>query len=275
MMSRAERTLVGDWWWTVDRAHARCAGALMVSGLVLLMAGGPPVGRAAGLSTFHFVNRQVLYLAPDRRAPPGGIVPVAAPRTPARSLHLRPSASALVLRWRCNWARDQGRAPLDHVRRLRPPAVRIREAGFRRARRLGLFGGRAAQRHAGAFLGAAAPAAPPSCRSSCSRISARPCSITVVWCGISSSPACTGLQMKKSPHHTTVIQHGLAEIRLQDQRDDRSAGRSMSARKAPGMSRRRAPSAKAQAASTTKAGFTNSEGCRPMPGVSRSSDGRL
>ena len=36
----------------------------MVAGLVFLMAGGPPVAERLGLSTFHFVNRQVLYLAP-------------------------------------------------------------------------------------------------------------------------------------------------------------------------------------------------------------------
>jgi cell division protein FtsW len=64
MMSRAERTLVGDWWWTVDRFLLAALGALMVAGIVLLMAGGPPVAERLGLSTFHFVNRQVLYLAP-------------------------------------------------------------------------------------------------------------------------------------------------------------------------------------------------------------------
>jgi cell division protein FtsW len=64
MMSRAERTLVGDWWWTVDRFLLAALGTLMVTGLVLLMAGGPPVAERLGLSTFHFVNRQVLYLAP-------------------------------------------------------------------------------------------------------------------------------------------------------------------------------------------------------------------
>jgi cell division protein FtsW len=36
----------------------------MVSGLVFLMAGGPPVAERLGLSTFHFVNRQVVYLLP-------------------------------------------------------------------------------------------------------------------------------------------------------------------------------------------------------------------
>ena len=36
----------------------------MLSGLVFLMAGGPPVAERLGLSTFHFVNRQVLFLLP-------------------------------------------------------------------------------------------------------------------------------------------------------------------------------------------------------------------
>ncbi len=64
MMSRAERTIVGDWWWTVDRATLIALAILMVSGLVLLMAGGPPVAERLGLPTFHFVGRQVVYLAP-------------------------------------------------------------------------------------------------------------------------------------------------------------------------------------------------------------------
>jgi cell division protein FtsW len=64
MMSRAERTLVSDWWWTVDRFLLAALATLMVTGLVLLMAGGPPVAERLGLSTFHFLNRQVLYLAP-------------------------------------------------------------------------------------------------------------------------------------------------------------------------------------------------------------------
>lgn len=64
MMSRAERSLVGDWWWTVDRAMLASLAILMLAGLVLLMAGGPPVAERLGLSTFHFVSRQVMYLAP-------------------------------------------------------------------------------------------------------------------------------------------------------------------------------------------------------------------
>ena len=43
MASRAERTLVGEWWWTVDRAILVAIAVLMVAGLVFLMGGGPPV----------------------------------------------------------------------------------------------------------------------------------------------------------------------------------------------------------------------------------------
>jgi cell division protein FtsW len=64
MVSRAERSAFGDWWWTVDRSLLAGLAALMVSGLVFLMAGGPPVAERLGLSTFHFVNRQVLFLIP-------------------------------------------------------------------------------------------------------------------------------------------------------------------------------------------------------------------
>ena len=64
MSSRAERTYLGDWLWTVDRALLAGLAALMVAGIVFLMAGGPPVAERLGLSPFFFVNRQVMYLIP-------------------------------------------------------------------------------------------------------------------------------------------------------------------------------------------------------------------
>jgi cell division protein FtsW len=64
MVSRAERSAFSDWWWTVDRLLLAALAILMLSGLVFLMAGGPPVAERLGLSTFHFVNRQVLFLIP-------------------------------------------------------------------------------------------------------------------------------------------------------------------------------------------------------------------
>uniref|UniRef100_A0A9E8CNV3 Probable peptidoglycan glycosyltransferase FtsW n=1 Tax=Bosea sp. NBC_00436 TaxID=2969620 RepID=A0A9E8CNV3_9HYPH len=63
MVSRAEPSLSGRWWWSIDRFILTALVALMVSGVVLLMAGGPPVAERLGLSTFHFVNRQAAYLS--------------------------------------------------------------------------------------------------------------------------------------------------------------------------------------------------------------------
>jgi cell division protein FtsW len=65
MVSRAERSALANWWWTIDRWILAAVGALMVLGLVLTMAGSPPVAERLGLSAFHFVHRQVLYLIPS------------------------------------------------------------------------------------------------------------------------------------------------------------------------------------------------------------------
>ena len=62
MVSRAERSPFADWWWTVDRWLLASLTGLMVLGLVLTLAGSPPVAERLGLPTFHFVNRQVLDL---------------------------------------------------------------------------------------------------------------------------------------------------------------------------------------------------------------------
>jgi cell division protein FtsW len=64
MVSRAQRSVVGDWWWTIDRPLLWALFLLMIVGLVMLMAGGPPVASRLGLSTFHFVSRQALFLVP-------------------------------------------------------------------------------------------------------------------------------------------------------------------------------------------------------------------
>jgi cell division protein FtsW len=64
MMSRAETSVAANWWWTVDRWLLAAVCMLMTLGLVLTMAGSPPVAERLGLSTFHFVNRQVAFLIP-------------------------------------------------------------------------------------------------------------------------------------------------------------------------------------------------------------------
>src|SRR5688572_9260713 len=64
MISRAERTVFGEWWWTIDRALLFAVGALMILGVVLSLAASPPVAERIGVDMFHFVNRQVMFLPP-------------------------------------------------------------------------------------------------------------------------------------------------------------------------------------------------------------------
>jgi cell division protein FtsW len=64
MLSRAQRTPFGEWWWTVDRLALAAIGALMLAGVVLSLAASPPVAARLGLDPFFFVNRHVLYLLP-------------------------------------------------------------------------------------------------------------------------------------------------------------------------------------------------------------------
>jgi cell division protein FtsW len=64
MMSRAERGPCADWFRTIDRWLLGAFGALMVFGLVMALAASPAVAERLGLSTFHFVDRQALLLAP-------------------------------------------------------------------------------------------------------------------------------------------------------------------------------------------------------------------
>jgi cell division protein FtsW len=65
MISRAERSALANWWWTIDRWLIAAIGTLVIFGLVLTMAASPPVAERLGLPTFHFVNKQVMFLVPS------------------------------------------------------------------------------------------------------------------------------------------------------------------------------------------------------------------
>jgi cell division protein FtsW len=62
--SRAQRTALNEWWWTVDRLTLGALVALMLGGIVLCLAASPPVAARIGLDPFHFVDRQVFFLIP-------------------------------------------------------------------------------------------------------------------------------------------------------------------------------------------------------------------
>jgi len=65
MVSRAQRTPFGEWWWTVDKLTLAAIGALMLAGVVLSLAASPPVAGRLGLDPFYFVNRHIFFLFPS------------------------------------------------------------------------------------------------------------------------------------------------------------------------------------------------------------------
>jgi cell division protein FtsW len=65
MVSRADRSLFGQWWWTIDRLLLVVLVGLMFTGIVLSLAASPPVAERLGLSSYHFVLRQVLFAVPS------------------------------------------------------------------------------------------------------------------------------------------------------------------------------------------------------------------
>jgi cell division protein FtsW len=64
MVSRAQRTPFGEWWWTVDQLTLAAVGALLLIGVVLSLAASPPVAGRLGLDPFYFVDRQIVFLFP-------------------------------------------------------------------------------------------------------------------------------------------------------------------------------------------------------------------
>ncbi|PLX36493.1 MAG: putative lipid II flippase FtsW [Hyphomicrobiales bacterium] len=64
MVSRADRSLFAQWWWTVDRFLLVGIIALMIGGVVLSFAASPPVAERLNLDSYHFVKRQAIFLIP-------------------------------------------------------------------------------------------------------------------------------------------------------------------------------------------------------------------
>lgn len=59
--SRADRSRLAEWWFTVDHALIVGIAALMVAGTVLSLAASPAVALNKGLPTFYFFQRHVLF----------------------------------------------------------------------------------------------------------------------------------------------------------------------------------------------------------------------
>ncbi|MBT3557337.1 MAG: cell division protein FtsW [Rhodospirillales bacterium] len=61
-IARTDTSIVGRWWWTVDRWLLVMVASLAFFGAVLSLAASPAVAERIGLDTYHFVARQLVFL---------------------------------------------------------------------------------------------------------------------------------------------------------------------------------------------------------------------
>jgi len=60
--SRTDNSIISTWWWTVDRWLLMSIALLIAIGMVLVFGASPAVAERIGLPSFHFVERQVIFL---------------------------------------------------------------------------------------------------------------------------------------------------------------------------------------------------------------------
>lgn len=61
---RTDRSLLGTWWWTVDRALLAGFLTLVVLGILIVFAASPPVGLLRHKDPYHFVTRHLAFTLP-------------------------------------------------------------------------------------------------------------------------------------------------------------------------------------------------------------------
>jgi cell division protein FtsW len=59
---RDDRSVVGQWWWTVDRWSLSAILAIMAFGVLLTLAASPPAAERIGADSFMFAKRQFVFL---------------------------------------------------------------------------------------------------------------------------------------------------------------------------------------------------------------------
>tara|TARA_Y100001954_G_scaffold229392_1_gene275309 strand:- start:4286 stop:5410 length:1125 start_codon:yes stop_codon:yes gene_type:complete len=62
VFARSDTSVLGRWWWTVDRWTLTAVGALIAFGIIMALAASPAVAERIGLDYFYFARRQLIYL---------------------------------------------------------------------------------------------------------------------------------------------------------------------------------------------------------------------
>jgi cell division protein FtsW len=63
-LSRTDTSVVGRWWWTVDRWMLAAIIGVVMFGAMLTMAASPPVADRLGIDSYHFAKRQLFFFLP-------------------------------------------------------------------------------------------------------------------------------------------------------------------------------------------------------------------
>jgi cell division protein FtsW len=64
-ISRTDDSMLGNWWWSVDRWLLGGLGLLIIFGTVLIAASSPAIAERLHLPSFYFVLRHFFYLVPS------------------------------------------------------------------------------------------------------------------------------------------------------------------------------------------------------------------
>lgn len=96
-ISRADRSRLAEWWFTIDRPLLAAILVLAGVGLVLLLAASPAVAIKRGFGAYHFVERQLVFTSA------GALVMLVlsflAPRTIRRTAAVLFCAALLAMAW--------------------------------------------------------------------------------------------------------------------------------------------------------------------------------
>ncbi|MDP7540528.1 MAG: cell division protein FtsW, partial [Alphaproteobacteria bacterium] len=63
--ARADSSLLGRWWLTVDRWMLAALLVLLALGALMVLAASPAVAERLNLDSFHFVHRHLAFLVPS------------------------------------------------------------------------------------------------------------------------------------------------------------------------------------------------------------------
>jgi cell division protein FtsW len=61
-LNRTDTSLLGKWWWTVDRWTLAAVALLLAFGGVMTLAASPAVAERIDVGSFHFIKRQAVFL---------------------------------------------------------------------------------------------------------------------------------------------------------------------------------------------------------------------